>query len=1027
MATYTIEITAFGLYTNDAPEFEIWAEGALIGTYSAGLGGTSIIETITFGGALPSSLDIRFNDASLEVGRSIEIRSFQINDRHINTNNYLSTDTLTQGQTAVVDVSDNGFLFDATEPDLTEFTTGATQTLTAGNDDIRIHTSVTNEVFDALDGRDAIYLGTGNDKVNGNNGDDLIRGNDGNDLLYGASGNDRLYGEDGDDTLYGGDGNDRAHGGNGNDEIHGNDGIDKLHGNDGDDVITGGLGNDTITGGNGQDYLFGDEGDDQISSGADNDSIDGGDGNDLAYGGAGDDIIDGGDGNDYLIGNTGDDLINGGDGDDTLLGLEDNDTIYGNDGADIIFGGIGNDNLDGGAGNDDINGGDGNDTIYGDGLTLINVAEAGQVSVSQADGNEWHSISFSSTLDNAVVKLFANDVTGDPFTTRVRNITSSGFEFQLDEYDYLDGATGLEGISWLAVSAGTHTLSTGQVIQAGFTNATNETVSSVAFDNAFGTVPVVFSQLSSDNDLSAVVTRNSGASTTGFDVYMHEQELGAGAHANEDIGWIAIEQGGSVAEGLLVGATGDNVTHNNTTINFGSAFSTAPVFIADSQTNDGADPGNVAGNGTLTTTSAVIFFDEEGSADAEINHTTENVGYIALNSGLYQAFGALNGQDIVRGGAGDDTIYADTEINAPASSISTLQEEILSNSPIAYFQLDDTGTTAVNQGSLGTAVDGTLVNGVTTGEAALYSGGGQSMRFDGVNDHITIPDNAAINLSAVDQRTIELVFNADNTTGRQVLYEEGGGVNALAIYLDGANIYFNVRDSDEFGPFTITTGIVAGETYHVAATFDSIGTGLFTGYLNGSVVGTGATATDLDAHSGDISIGVSTDGTVYHDGTTSSGNYFDGLISDVAIYNSSLSAGEIIEHAALVTGTVAGPAIAIDDVIYGGDGLDTLFGGQGRDSFVFESASAFNDIDLINNFNFTENDSIDISDLLTGYVSGVSDINDFVQISTSGSDTIISVDADGLTGGSNYLDIARIVDVTGFNVDTMLANENIIA
>ncbi len=1027
LPTYTLEISAYAIYTNDLPIFEIWADGSLYDSYAISLSGTSIFETISYGGTLPSSLQFRFNDGSGEGGRSISLRSVKVNNSHFNTNNFLTNDTLTQGTTVVVDVAQSDFIFDATEPDASIFTIGATQTYTTGNDRASLTNSTTNEIFNALDGRDAIYLGSGNDRVNGGDGIDIMRGNDGNDLLFGAGGNDRIYGENGDDILYGGDGNDFVFGGFGNDHLHGGMGNDNLSGNDGDDIITGGDGNDRLAGSNGIDFLFGNDGDDQLSGGAGNDTLDGGNGNDLAYGGNGNDIIDGGNGNDYLIGNNGNDILNGGTGDDTLVGFNDDDTLYGESGNDLIYGGSGNDFINAGSGNDTIYAGTGNDIIYGDSVSLVNIMEAGKTTVTQSSATQWHSINFTNIIDNAVIKLFANDVTDDPFTTRVRNITSSGFEFQLDEYDYQDGITLAEGISWMAVTAGTHTLANGQVIQAGFTNTSNETVSSVSYGATFSNTPVVFSQLSSDNDLSAVITKNNNVTATGFDVYMHEQELGAGTHANEDIGWIAIETGGSAANGLLAGVTGNVVTHNTTTVNFGGVFSSTPVFLADSQTDDGADPGVTVGNNNLTTTQSGIFFDEEESADSETSHATEVVGYLALEEGIYQALSAANGQDIIRGGDGDDIIYADINLTSGASSLTTLSEEILGKNPDAYWQLNDGGTIAVNQGSIGTSIDGSLANGVLTGQAALYSGGGQSMFFDGVNDQLIIPNSTFINTAAVTERTIELVFNASSTTGRQVLWEEGGGTNALSIYLDGSNIYFNVRDAGEYGPFTISSSITAGETYHAAVTFDSVTNDLFTGYLNGAVVGTGITTTDLDGHSGAIGIGFDNGGTYYHDGPTgTTANYFNGFISDVALYNRTLSEDDIQEHAALVTGFIAGGANPIDDYLYGGDGLDNLFGGDGRDSFVFEDITAFNDIDLVHNFNFAENDSIDLSDLLTGYVSGTSDINDFVQITTSGTDMVISVDANGATDGAVYTDILRLVDVSGLNVDDMLTNENII-
>lgn len=1027
MQTYTLEISAFATYTNDLPVFEILVDGVLYDSYAISLSGTSIFASIPISGTAPSSLEFRFNDGSAETGRFIELRSVVINNSHVNKNNFLTNDTLTQGTTVVVDVVESSFIFDATDPDLSEFTIGATQRYTANNDRVVLTSSTSDEVFDALDGRDTIYLGSGNDRVNGGGGVDVIRGNDGNDLLFGAGGNDRIFGENGNDTLYGGEGNDFVFGGDGNDQLHGGIGNDSLSGNDGDDIITGGDGNDRLTGANGIDFLFGNDGDDQLSGGAGNDTLDGGNGDDLAYGGNGDDFIDGGEGNDYLIGNNGNDTLNGGIGDDTLVGFNDDDTLYGGSGDDLIYGGSGNDFIDAGSGNDTIFAGTGNDIIYGDSVSLVNILEAGSTTVTQDNSTQWHTINFTNIIDNAVIKLFANDVTDDPFTTRVRNITSTGFEFQLDEYDYQDGITLAEGISWIAVTAGTHTLENGQVIQAGFTNTSNETISSVSYGATFSNAPIVFSQLSSDNDPSAVITKNNNVTRTGFDVYIHEQELGAGTHANEDIGWIAIETGGSAASGLLAGVTGNVVTHNTTTVNFGGSFATTPVFLADSQTDDGADPGVTVGNGNLTTSQSGIFFDEEESADAETSHTTEVVGYLALEEGVYQALSSTSGQDIIRGGDGDDIIFADINLNSATSRLTTLSEEILGKNPDAYWQLNDGGSLAINQGSVGASINGSLTNGALTGQAALYAGGAQSIFFDGVNDQLTIPNSTFINTASVTERTIELVFNASSTTGRQVLWEEGGGTNALSIYLDGSNIYFNVRDAGEFGPFTIFSSITAGQTYHAAITFDSITNNLFTGYLNGAVVGTGITTTDLDSHSGAIGIGFDNGGTFYHDGATgTTGNYFNGFISDVALYNRTLSEDDIQEHAALVTGFIAGGANPVDDFLYGGDGLDNLYGGEGRDSFVFESITAFNDIDLVHNFNFAENDSIDISDLLTGYISGTSDINDFVQITTSGSDMVLSVDSNGAVDGASYIDIVRLVDVSGLNVDTLLTNENII-
>ena len=1020
MPSYTLEIEAFGVYSTDIPTLEIWEDGVLDSSHSILSTGSSIILTINYPGSLPSSLEFRFNDALPEGGRTIEVRSVKINDKYVNVGNYLSTDSLTNGGAAgVVDVANSSFLFDSSEPTAGDFLP-ATQTFTVANETYRDNTGVA-DVFDMLDGRDRAFLNDGDDKVNGGAGDDYLRGGNGNDLLYGGADNDRLFGDDGDDLLYGGTGNDAIYGGNDNDEIHGNDGNDRLHGNAGDDVITGGAGDDVITGGAGTNFLFGDAGNDQIIGDIGVDTIDGGDDDDVLYGGGGDDIINGGGGIDIISGDTGDDTLHGDGGDDTIFGKEDNDTIYGGDGIDNLYGGLGNDTIDGGSGND---------IIYGDLGGLKLVMEANNLEVTQANSTEWHSINFSGYIQNAVVKMFAEDVTGDPFTIRVRNVTNTGFEFQLDEYDYLDGSTGLEKISWMAVSSGTHTLSNGSVIQAGYVTATNEATTSVTFGSAFSGTPVVFSQLSSENESDAAVTRNFGASSTGFNVMMHEQESNAVGHATEDIGWIAIDSGGSTASGILAGTTGDVVTHTPTSINFGGSFAGTPVFIADSQTNDGGDPGVAAGSGGATNIGADVFFDEEGSNDAEVNHTTENIGYLAIEAGAYTTAGAINGSDVIYGGDGDDMLYADLGVDKTVSDsagLFPLAGEILDDGAVGYWRLNETaGTVFDNLGSLGAPVDGGSTGSPTLGAAALYATGGLTVDFDGVDDGILIPDSAGINTGTFTEKTVELVFNADDVTTRQVLYEEGGGTHGFAIYLDGGNVYVTGEEDGVWVDANINAAVSTGTTYHVAFVFDQPNNS-FEGFLDGVSMGSVTVGSSVfPSHSGDVGIGYAPDAVQFHDGESGGGFNYDGRISDVAIYTNALTQAQLQDHVDIIQGIVPA-AGAIDDILYGGDGFDQFFAGAGRDVFVFEAASAFNDVDEINGFDVGEHDAIDISDLLTGYTAGVSDINDFVQLTQVGNDTVISVDANGTAGGSSYLDVVQINDTSSMTVDAMLLNESIIA
>lgn len=249
-------------------------------------------------------------------------------------------------------------------------------------------------------------------------------------------------------------------------------------------------------------------------------------------------------------------------------------------------------------------------------------------------------------------------------------------------------------------------------------------------------------------------------------------------------------------------------------------------------------------------------------------------------------------------------VQARENLSSPqgVAPVGILSDLIQADAPDAYWRLDDiAGATAINLGAIGAAVDGTYLNGPSLGETALYDNGGTSVRLNGTNQGVDIPDHPLINASAHTNRTVELVFNADSTAGRQVLYEEGANVNSLTIYIEDGRLYVTGRDQGAWGPPNISIPISSDETYHVAFTFDSIA-GDFIGYVNGTEIGRTAVTATFPSHVGDIGIGFMNQDAWFHDGVeTGTGNYFSGRISDVALYNITLTAAQIETHAAAVT------------------------------------------------------------------------------------------------------------------------------
>ncbi|MEM7683207.1 MAG: hypothetical protein AAF293_00175 [Pseudomonadota bacterium] len=484
--------------------------------------------------------------------------------------------------------------------------------------------------FDLLDwiGGDTITGTTGADTLTGTSGDDVIQGDAGEDLISGLAGADTILGGSQYDTIFGGAGDDDVDGGNGRDSVDLGDGADIFRdngqtGTHAHDVVDGGAGDDTILGGGGDD---------------------------LFMGGAGADEVIGGDGDDRIAGGTGDDLLTGGSGLDTFV-------FAVGDGADLVsdfqldedaieVGGVVLDRTDLAASGATATQ-NGSDVLlsYGsaDSVRLANqdvadwssvsqtaIGQAGTATVRQTDASEWHTVAFDAPIADAVVVMGPVSFNGaDPTVTRVRNISDTGFEFQLDEWDYKDGGHTTESVGWLALSEGIHVLESGQTIAAG----------SAQVGTGFSTISygvdlveaIVVSEVTTVADPAAVTTRMRAVTSTGFDVQLQEEEAADGLHAVEDVSWIAIEAG--VAEALEAFRTPDSLTQTMQTFDFTAPFDGSPVLLADMQTRDGGDPAALRYD-VLTATGASLFVEEEASKDSEIGHTTEVAGIVAIEEGL---------------------------------------------------------------------------------------------------------------------------------------------------------------------------------------------------------------------------------------------------------------------------------------------------------------------------------------------------------------------------------------------------------
>jgi hypothetical protein len=218
------------------------------------------------------------------------------------------------------------------------------------------------------------------------------------------------------------------------------------------------------------------------------------------------------------------------------------------------------------------------------------------------------------------------------------------------------------------------------------------------------------------------------------------------------------------------------------------------------------------------------------------------------------------------------------------------------NGYVAVLHLDESSGT--QNDSTGRGNDGSL-SGTTTYVTDEHIDG--SRDFNGSNGYISLANSNDINNAGpYTDRTISVWFNADTTSGRQVLFEEGAATRGLNIYIDNGNLYvggWNVTVSQSGWSGTwLSTAVSADTWYHITLRLkdgtDTVQPNKFKGYLNGTEFGSGD-GSQVWRHTGDIRIARSGGNSRYHTGTSSAANYFNGTLDEWRLANAGHSAAWI--------------------------------------------------------------------------------------------------------------------------------------
>ncbi len=173
-----------------------------------------------------------------------------------------------------------------------------------------------------------------------------------------------------------------------------------------------------------------------------------------------------------------------------------------------------------------------------------------------------------------------------------------------------------------------YTLPNGKRLIGGIAEFTNERWKTIPFPIDFETIPLVFSQIITNEEMSPAIPQIRKVSKAQFDIHLQEEEKNDGIHNRENIAWIAIESG--IEEGVTP-LIADYVEIDSTlkSIDFPFSFSSVPTLFTALQTTNESDP-SVIKYENLNTTSVRMQLVEEVSRDTEVAHTLEKVGYLAI-------------------------------------------------------------------------------------------------------------------------------------------------------------------------------------------------------------------------------------------------------------------------------------------------------------------------------------------------------------------------------------------------------------
>ncbi len=333
-------------------------------------------------------------------------------------------------------------------------------------------------------------------------------------------------------------------------------------------------------------------------------------------------------------------------------------------------------------------------------------------------------------------------------------------------------------------------------------------------------------------------------------------------------------------------------------------FNEPPSLVDPDQSTVTVDPTSVPADGTSTATITVTLRDNSGAliTDGRAVEVSTNRPEDAISPAPGYEDGTSDGDGVFKCKIAS-TVGGEATITAVADGVELSQHPVVSFAQdpalVGYWKLDE-GSGAIAFDSA-RENDGTLVNSPTWTTGRIDGG----LEFDGNNDYVEIPDSSDLDIEgpltlaawikpdAMGGRYFDIVEKRDYATG---LGAADANYELWIKPLDGC-LRFTIGNVNNFSQVVATTPVAIGSWSHVAAVYDGSSLSI---YMNGDLIVSGTGIYDryenlIDPD--DVIVPKGNDANLTIGALKNRGEYFDGTIDDVRIYDRALSVSEIHELA----------------------------------------------------------------------------------------------------------------------------------